>query len=145
MPCFLQTGCNIKMVLIRNLFFYILVPYVFNVYCDDLYKDCGYGYSNCNDTWWQMNCPATCNLCKGKTISNKLLLALSNCIRLCHRRHLTLVKSVCETARKSLFWAPPVNLYLSTCHGPVGKHGLEDWTGLGGGVIFLEGEVVLFF
>jgi len=56
-------------------FIYIPVPYVFNVYCDDLYKDCGYGYSNCNDTWWQMNCPATCNLCKGKTISNQAIFS----------------------------------------------------------------------
>jgi len=42
------------------------MPYVFNIYCDDLYKDCAYGYSNCNDTWWQINCPRTCNLCQAK-------------------------------------------------------------------------------
>ena len=69
-------GRNIKIIFIRELCcFYITVPYVFNVYCDDLYKDCGYGYSNCNDSWWQMNCPATCNLCKGKTISNQAILS----------------------------------------------------------------------
>ena len=44
---------------------WFLVPYVFNLYCDDVYKDCAYGYSNCNDTWWQINCPKTCGLCKG--------------------------------------------------------------------------------
>ncbi|XP_078373034.1 uncharacterized protein LOC144656666 [Oculina patagonica] len=46
------------------------LPYVFNVYCDDLYKDCAYGYSNCNDTWWQINCPKRCNLCKAKDQQN---------------------------------------------------------------------------
>ncbi|XP_074626433.1 uncharacterized protein LOC141884532 isoform X2 [Acropora palmata] len=42
------------------------MPYVFNIYCDDIYKDCAYAYSNCNDTWWEINCPKTCGLCKTK-------------------------------------------------------------------------------
>lgn len=42
------------------------MPYVFNIYCEDIYKDCAYAYSNCNDTWWEINCPKTCGLCKAK-------------------------------------------------------------------------------
>ena len=39
-----------------------------------------------------------------------------------HGQNLTLVKSVYETAPKSLFWAPPVYQDLSTCHDwPVKK------------------------
>lgn len=35
---------------------------------------------------------------------------------LAHRGNYTLVQSTCETAPKSLFWAPPIFQELSTCH-----------------------------
>ena len=51
---------------------------------------------------WTVLQPATS--ARVKLFLTKLFLALSNCISLCHRRNLTQVKSVCETARKSLSW-----------------------------------------
>ena len=33
-----------------------------------------------------------------------------------HRRNKILVKSVCETVPKSLFWVPPIYQDLSMCH-----------------------------